>query len=256
MKRLNVLPTALAVAILAACGGPDVYVEAQLSQEDGEGEVTTRPLAGLEVRLIPYDRDEIFDSLEAAAETPEPPIPDSVLTLRDSISEAYDDWQTTEFAWGQARDSLQQLSERMNQLSPASDEYTRLFRQFNTLEQRVNALDSQNQEAFSRFTGLQDRFGSQSQAIRLERSEWADEAFEEVDSIIEARLEEMDLEELTDTTNAAGFVRFEPESGDWWATSRYDLQYSELYWNVPVDARGDSVHVQLTRENAVERPKF
>ena len=40
-------------------------------------------------------------------------------------------------------------------------------------------------------------------------------------------------------------------------TARYELPYTELYWNVPIDAtRGDPNEVMLTRENAQERIKL
>ncbi|HEV2736631.1 MAG TPA: hypothetical protein VGV85_17415 [Longimicrobiaceae bacterium] len=69
-------PVPLAVLLgslaLAACGdgGPRVAVRTDL---DGA------PIADLPVRLLPYDRDEVLDSLAEAAETPEPAIPPELL---------------------------------------------------------------------------------------------------------------------------------------------------------------------------------
>jgi hypothetical protein len=57
---------------LAACGdgGPRVAVRTDL---DGA------PVADLPVRLLPYDRDEVLDSLAEAADAPEPAIPPELL---------------------------------------------------------------------------------------------------------------------------------------------------------------------------------
>jgi hypothetical protein len=69
-------PVPLAVLLgslaLAACGdgGPRVAVRTDL---DGE------PIADLPVRLLPYDRDEVLDSLAKRADTPEPAIPPELL---------------------------------------------------------------------------------------------------------------------------------------------------------------------------------
>lgn len=69
MKRLT-LPLMLA-AVLAACDdGPRVVVRASL---DG------RPLADVPVRLLPYDRRALLDSLAAAADAEEPALPQELL---------------------------------------------------------------------------------------------------------------------------------------------------------------------------------
>lgn len=62
----------LALLAAAACGGGDnVVVRASL----GEGQ----PVADLPVRLLPYDRQAILDSLARDAESPEPRLPDDAM---------------------------------------------------------------------------------------------------------------------------------------------------------------------------------
>ena len=62
----------LALLAAAACGGGDnVVVRASL----GEGQ----PVADLPVRLIPYDRQAILDSLARDAESPEPRLPEDAM---------------------------------------------------------------------------------------------------------------------------------------------------------------------------------
>lgn len=73
---MNSRPVPLALLLgslaLAACGdgGPRVAVRADV---DGA------PVADLPVRLLPYDRDELLDSLAEAADDPEPAIPPELL---------------------------------------------------------------------------------------------------------------------------------------------------------------------------------
>lgn len=63
----------LALLAAAACGGggDNVVVRASL----GEGQ----PVADLPVRLLPYDRQAILDSLARDAESPEPRLPDDAM---------------------------------------------------------------------------------------------------------------------------------------------------------------------------------
>jgi hypothetical protein len=68
MKRLVWVPALLAAA--AACGGGDnVVLRASLD------EAGAQPVADLPVRLIPYDRQAILDSLAREDESPEPKLP-------------------------------------------------------------------------------------------------------------------------------------------------------------------------------------
>ena len=63
---------------------------------------------------------------------------------------------------------------------------------------------------------------------------------------------------MYDTTDASGIADgFEAKAGDYWVTARYELPYTELYWNVPITVvRGDPIQVRLTRENATSRVKL
>lgn len=84
MKRWLVSLLAL-LPLVAACGtDPEVIVHATRT-DDASGE--TVAIADLPVRLLPYDRDALLDSLRAEADTPEPPIPPE-LTARLASLEA------------------------------------------------------------------------------------------------------------------------------------------------------------------------
>lgn len=240
--------------VLGACGGGEVIVQAQVEGEGGE----PSPIGGVEVRALPYDRDAIFDSLKATYPTPEPTIPDSVLRLQSEIASAQAEWQQAEASWNAARDSLKVLSDALQRMSRGSAQYRLLFADFGDQEARERTTGQQSRQAFTRYDALQKRFASQASQLRVQRELWADEAYAPVDSIIELRLEELGREELVDTTDASGIVRFPSvKTGQWWVHARYDLPFEELYWNVPVEVqRGDPIQVILNRANAQARPKF
>jgi hypothetical protein len=252
MSRQVLTVMVAAGLLLAACGGTEVVVQAQIDGPDGPV-----ALRDLPVRAVPYDRDAIFDSLRAAYTEPEPEIPRELMVLQDSIARAQEEWRVAETRWGAGRDSLRALRGQMDRLSPASGQYIALFNQFNALEGQVRASEGQMNQAFQRFQGLQNRFTAQAQEIQLARNQWADAAYADVDRIIAARVRELRREERADTTDANGIGRIRVNAGDWWIHARFDLPFEELYWNVPVNvSRGEQVEVQLTRQNAEIRPKL
>ncbi|MGH7480565.1 MAG: hypothetical protein ACRELV_00290 [Longimicrobiales bacterium] len=256
MKRLVLLTIASMTIALTGCGQGEVAVIARLVSPGTGGAADTVALESLPVRLLPYDRDAIFDSLSAAYAEEEPQIPDSLIALQQQIAEAQATWQQAELEWAQVRDTLQAMSERLSSLSRASAEYRVLFNEFSDVEPREAQLNQQREAAFARFTELQSRLSQSSQEITALRAQWSDEAFASVDSIIEVRLEELGLEEHADTTSSAGVATFNVPAGQWWVYARYELPYTELYWNVPVEVPAGESTVRLSRENAEERPKL
>jgi hypothetical protein len=242
-----------AVAILGACTG-EVVVQAQLQQDDGNA----MPLSGLTVRALPYDRDVVFDSLRNAYGQPEPSIPDTILALQDSIAEASLATSQAENQWGAARDSLRVIREAMDRLTRGSPQYRLLFNDFNAQEVIATQAERRMNQAFARYTALQNRFTQTANEIKVRREEWADQAYAAIDTVIFLRLEELGLEEHADTTDDNGVARFPGlKKGQWWVHARYTLPFEELYWNEPVEVTGgDPNVVVLNRENAESRPNF
>lgn len=261
MRRVVLILAAAVTAVsTAACGGGDVVVVAQLEgAATGTQETDLVALSSMEVRLIPFDRDAIFDSLAQAYPEPEPEIPDSIYDLQQRVIETQREWQEANARWAEGRERLQALSDTLQTMDQASGEYFALFREFGDLEAEVEDLEERADSAFEEFTQLQQRLTQQSQQIRLARQNWADEAFIRVDSIFAARAEESGREVHYDTTDAQGVARFNNVAeGRWWVVARYDRQFDELYWNEPVDVEGgdEPTQVRLTEENAEVRQRL
>ncbi|HSM36145.1 MAG TPA: hypothetical protein VK837_07105 [Longimicrobiales bacterium] len=249
MKRA----TLTILLLTAACGGTQVTVETRVADASGEAS----PIGNLEVQLLPYDRDAIFEEFESRAGTPEPAIPDSIIRLQEAMAEAQDEWQQAESRWNTVRDSLKVLSDRLEGMNRTSGEYRVAFNAFNDLDGEENRLRRQSEQAFQRFSTLQTQVNSVAEEIKIRREEWASEAFAGVDSAFLVAVEEAGREELFDTTTAAGVADFSPPAGEWWVHARHDLPFEELYWNIPISvAGGDSTGVVLSRENAEVRPKL
>lgn len=260
MRRV-VLTLAAAATTLAtaACGGGDVTVVAQLEAvTPATGETESMALSELPVRLLPYDRDAIFDSLARAYPEPEPVIPDSIQDLQDRVVASQQEWREANIEWMAIRDSLQTLSDTLSAMNQSDAEYFVLFQDFGDLEERVGGLETRANNAFAEFDTLQKRLNQQAREIELARRNWGDEAFAPVDSIFPAREEELGLEVQYDTTSTQGVARFSGvKEGRWFVNARYERQFDELYWNVPVDVpAGEEVEVRLTEENAEVRQKL
>ncbi|MCI0435807.1 MAG: hypothetical protein L0271_19520 [Gemmatimonadetes bacterium] len=253
MSRRMVPLLFVMLALAAACTG-EIGVLAQLESETG-GDPT--PLASLEVRVVPYDRDVIFDSLQAAASSPEPEAPDSLVQLQAAIATAQTDWSAATERWNAARDSLRAIRNRLDQLNRTSAEYRLLFTDFGDQEQRERGANRAMETAFQTYTGLQNRYNSAAEEFSIQYNAWADGAFAAVDEVVTRRLEAIGSEEVWDTTDANGVVRVTGlKRGDWWVHARYDLPFEELYWNVPVTVGGEPATVQLNRATGENRARY
>lgn len=248
------LVAALVPLVLAACGPADVTVYVALGDE-----ADSDPLDNVEVRLLPYDRDQIFDSLSSEAATPEPEIPADLLAAQTDIAEAQQAWLDAETRWGVLRDTLQRLTRSMEGLSRAESLYQRLYREYQGLEGEYDQAERRLGTLFDNFTALQQATIGRMDSMRVVQGDWADMAFEDYDLVRAARIEASGLEELADTTDASGIAGFSDgvAPGMYWAHARHQLPYDELYWNVPVAiTRGEPFVLRLSRENAQVRPIF
>ena len=222
--------------------------------EDGNG----NPVDDVEVRLLPYDRDQVFDSLTMAATTPEPEIPADLLAAQAEIADAQQAWRDTETQWNTLRDTLQKLNTALEGLNPGEGRYRAIFNEWQDQEAEYNRAERRVGSLFDSFTSLQEAAIGRMDSMKIVQADWADQAFEEVDYVIAAKVELSGLEPLADTTDANGIAQFEDVApGAYWVYARHELPYNELYWNVPiVVTRQEPFVLRLSEENADSRPIF
>ena len=147
MKRSKFLPALMAMALFSACGPTQVVITAEIGQDDPSQAGEPTPLADLEIRMFPYDRDAIFDSLTANAERPEPAIPDSVLDAQNQVAAAQQAWRDLEARWNVLRDTLQTLSDELEGLSRGQAEYRVMFADFQDLDDEYGRVERQRDAA-------------------------------------------------------------------------------------------------------------
>lgn len=259
MKRSTLLFSAVATLGLAACGPAQVVVTAQIEVEDpASGQMVTRELSDLEVFLLPYDRDAIFDSLTAAASAPEPQVPQELSDAQSAIRVAQEEWRNAENRWNTLRDTLQKISASMEEYLPSEGQYRLLFNDFNDLDAQYAQVERTKDRLFTTFDSLSKENIARAQGFQMRVDEWAGEAFLDVDAVMLAKQRAAGLDLVADTTNANGVAaNLMVKPGEYYVYARYAEVYSELYWNIPVSvARGEPVTVTLNRANAVVRPIF
>lgn len=241
----------------AACGPSEVVVTIEIEVPNPEGEGTVvRPLSGVEVQLIPFDRDVVFDSLTQAYGTPEPEVPAELIERREEVQEAQAEWDEANRRWSTIRDTLQKLNDAMEQYSRGEARYVALFREWQDWESELDATQREVDQAFAVFDSLQQGTIRESDSVRILQDNWADDAFAGVSEIFAAKLRESGLDWVVDTTDASGVARgnLMVKPGTYWVHARYELPYTELYWNEMITVeRGEPMTVRLTRENAEER---
>lgn len=251
------LPFAMSLLLAAAACGPGqvvVTMEIQTDNPDGGGS-TQLALSDIEVQLLPFDRDAIFDSLTQAYPEPEPEVPEALTEARADVQQAQAEYDAAQRRWSTIRDTLQKLSSSMEQYNRGEAQYLVLFREFQDFDSQLSGAERAMNSAFDTFDSLQQGTIHESDSIRILQDNWADEAFADVGEIFREKQAASGLDVAVDTTNANGVAQLEARPGDYWLYARYRQTYTELYWNVPVTVtRGDPVEVRLDRSNAQERP--
>jgi hypothetical protein len=261
MRRWSLPFTMGLMLVLGACGSAEVVVtmEIDVDNPDGDG-VISRALSDIEVQLLPFDRDAVFDSMSAAYGTPEPPVPEDLVAARDEVRAAQGEWQTAQNRWNTIRDTLQKLNATMEEYTRGEARYVTLFREWGDFDAELGGVEREMESSFDRFNELQQGTIRASDSIRILQENWADEAFVGVGEIFTAQMRLSGLTAVADTTDASGIARTNfrgLKPGTYWVHARYELAYTVLYWNVQVEVvKGEPIEVRLTKANAQERMKL
>ncbi len=235
---------------LAGCGGSPVTVEVVADGPSGPV-----PQANIEVRMFPFDRDSVFDALDAQASTPKPQVSEDMLQTFGEIGVLQEQWRAKDTEWAESRDQLQTLSEQLQGLDRRSRDYMQKYDQFGELETRVNRLEREKVALFQEFTSLQESVATRVDSFRIARNSWEENTYAEYFDIEQELLKAAKAEILADTTGAEGTVTMKIPSGNWWLVSRVPTARGELYWNIRLDP-GATETIRLSPENGEDRVRF
>ncbi|HSH75069.1 MAG TPA: hypothetical protein VLA09_05280, partial [Longimicrobiales bacterium] len=230
MRR--VLPYVMILLLgVVACGPAEVVVsmEIEVPNPDGDGMVSLS-LSDVEVQLLPFDRDVVFDSLTSASPTPEPQVPPELLAAREEVQAAQEAWDLSQRRWNVIRDTLQRLSTALEQYSRGEAQYLLLYREFQDFDSQLGGVERQMNQAFANFDSLQRGTIRQSDSVRILQDNWADDAFADIGTIFRDRQLASGLDIAVDTTDASGVARgnLRVRPGAYWIYARYPMTYTEL----------------------------
>ena len=151
------------------------------------------------------------------------------------------------------------MTTALEQYNRGEATYVVLFREWNDFDGELGSVERQMNRSFENFTNLQEGTIEASNTIRMMRDNWGDEAFSGAGEIFLAKMRASGLDAAADTTDASGIARqnLRVKPGQYWIHARYELAYTELYWNIPVELiRGEPIQLSLSRANAEERIKL
>lgn len=146
----------------------------------------------------------------------------------------------------------------MDSLAKASDEPeptipSALVTQLESLNARERQLSAAGSAEVRVVRAQRAAVQAQLDSIRVNRRRWRQQVFADFDSVAEMKMAELGTTAATDTTDAQGNASIAADEGRFWVYAAYVLPDVTLEWNLPVNVRGDSTVVRLTRENATER---
>ncbi len=240
-----------ALVLLSACSRSTQLAVRAVASSDGEEVGRAQQV----IRLIPYDRDSLFEALSSQATESEPQPPADLLALRDSVSNAQLNWRQAESRWNEIRSELQTLSQEMDGMNRSSNQYFQAYQRFEDLDAQVRGLDRDKQGFFDRFTELQSAYNERADSFSAVLAAWENTAFESYAQIVDSLSEALG-EELVDTTDANGWANFTVPRRPWWVHTRAELVFEELYWNVAYQSAGGADTLVLNSANAQVRPLF
>lgn len=146
---------------------------------------------------------------------------------------------------------MDSLAEEAGQPEPAIP--AALVTQLESLNARERQMAAAGDSSMQQVRAQRAAVQAQVDSIRVNRRRWRNEVFGPFDSLSQAKMAELGAGAAADTTDAAGTARIAADEGRFWIYAAYVLPDVTLEWNVPVNVRGDSTVVRLTRENAKER---
>jgi hypothetical protein len=250
INRLSNRLVAGACVALVGCGGSTLTV--QVLAEGAEGPV---PQSNIEVSMYPFDRDSVFDLLDAQAEVPRPAISADMQATFEESQRLGEEWRGREADWAEARDRLQRLSEQLERMDRRDPQYRRRFDEWNNIDREQSRLDRERKDLFEQYTEVQETINASIDSFKIVRDAWENEAYAGYFDMRDQLLAELGTEIFRDTTNSDGYVTRKLPGGDWWVTTRIRVSGGEIVWNLEIDpSQVDTL--RLNSENGEERVRF
>ncbi len=198
-------------------------------------------LTDLEVHILPFDPDELLDSLERAAAAPKPSFPELETSLRSYTRRTDVEFAEASETWNSTRDSVADLSRQLLEIDRASALYRARYRDFRELYSRLMRRGAERDATIRSLTAqdrhLAGRAGAAADSIRL----WEARNLREYPRLASERLEDLGRPATTAVTDEEGGAVLSLAPGRWWLLAKMkhpENPFLEYHWNQPIHTRG------------------
>jgi len=238
MKRMMEPRTAstslrLTVSVLVVgaigCFDGEAHLEVYALQHEEE------PLVGVEIMALPFNPDQILDSLARTSSAAKPVFPELEGEMAAYVRPEEAVVRGIGAGWLDAMDEVKHLADSLNRVSPSSPGYAaaydRLRMQYRQLAQHAVERDREFREHMGDDRDLASRASSAADSLRR----WENEVFVGFPVLADSALARSGRPMHTGMTDEAGKVEFTLSSGRWWLIARWndpDNPFTEQYWNV------------------------
>jgi hypothetical protein len=222
----------LLFAVLACERPRDVAVRVSIPGPDS----LETPVSGVGLVALPYDRDSVLASLEAAAPNHRPDTA-QLDTLFRHFREPFTAYASATYRLAALRDSIAATKSGLDSLPRNAPEYGQLYARFGRLNDSLAAARTRSARARVELDRARTELLPRSDSLRTIVRQWEDSTYRGYDSIVRELARARRREPATDTTGADGWAHFHLQPGRWWIYARsWDAAdpNAEWYWNVPV----------------------
>jgi hypothetical protein len=243
-------PLLLGLAVVACGRQRDVAVRVSIPGPDS----METPVTGVGLVALPYDRDSVLKSLEAAAHSSRPHVAALDSLFRD-FRGPFNTYSAATFRVGKLRDSVAEMKAALDSLPRNAPEYATAYARFGRLSDSLKVAQAAAETARGALDRARAGFVARSESLRAEVRSWEDSTYRGYDSIVHNLALRQHREPVTDTTRSDGWARLRLEPGRWWIYARsWDATdpNAEWYWNVPLT--GDTL--LLSSRTGRRQPRY
>ena len=246
---------AVCLVVITGCGSPaTLYV--RVAMEEG------LPTSGVEVVALPFDSQQLLDSLAQASRQQSPEFPELEARINryrrgQASSGGKESDNVSQREWRSIRDSVARLADSLRggdrKSRPYREAYDRLRTLYSRLSLKTAARDVALRREFAGDLQLAERARRAADSLRA----WERNAYRDYPELARSRAAQTEREPARDTTDATGKITFRLSTGRWWLNIRRpdpDNPFLEMIWNVPVTVSGIApVVIPLTERNRTLR---
>ncbi|MFQ5702554.1 MAG: hypothetical protein ACE5HT_00875 [Gemmatimonadales bacterium] len=198
------------------------------------------PLVGIEVTAVPFDLQQLYDSLTLAAEVARPSFPELMVELESYRKPEEHQLDALGAAWRETRHSVMQLADSLrlvpNGAPGYAAAYSRLRQKYRDLARRAADRD----RAFRKQIGDDHELAVRAAAAADRIRAWEKKAFAGLPQIADSASARAGRGWSRNVTDSSGTARMRLSPGKWWFSASYPQRnnpFWEYYWNVPVVLR-------------------